>query len=252
MSFDVPADAYDRFMGRYSGPLADELLDVLGVHPGDSALDVGCGPGALTRRLVDLLGAERVAAVDPSSRFAEAARQRLPGVDVRLSSAEDLPFEDDRFDLVVAQLVVPFLSAPDTGVQEMARVARPGGVVATTAWNLAEGTSPLSPFWAAANDIDPGADDELTLTGSADGELVRLLRSAGLDDVRQLRLTVTVTHATFDEWWEPYTLGVGPAGDYAARLDDEQRNRLERRARERLGDGPFSVSGTAWCAVGRA
>ncbi|MFC7495019.1 MULTISPECIES: class I SAM-dependent methyltransferase [unclassified Nocardioides] len=253
MAFEVAADAYDRYMGRYSAPLSVELLHALGPHPGERALDVGCGPGVLTAQLVDLLGAEQVAALDPSPPFVEATRVRLPGVDVRLASAEELPFDDDRFDLVLAQLVVPFLRAPDRGVHEMARVARPGAVVAATAWNNAEaGGSPLSPFWAAAHDVDPGAHDESTLVGVGDGELVRILRSAGLDDVRQLRLTVSVAHPTFEDWWEPYTFGVGPAGDYVAGLDDEQRGRLERRARERLGDGPFHVSGSAWCAVGRA
>ncbi|MDF1602532.1 methyltransferase domain-containing protein [Nocardioides sp. YIM 152315] len=253
MAFDVAADAYDRFMGRYSAPLADQLLDALGVQPGERALDVGCGPGALTARLVDLLGADLVAAVDPSPPFVDAVRARLPGVDARSASAEELPFDDDVFDLVLAQLVVPFLRAPDTGLHEMARVTRPGGVVAATAWNHAEqGSSPLSPFWAAVNDVDQGAYDESSLVGVGDGELVRILRSAGLDDVRQLRLTVTVTHPTFEEWWEPYTLGVGPAGDHVTGLSAEQRSRLERRARERLGDGPFDVTGTAWCAVGRA
>lgn len=253
MAFDVAAEAYDRFMGRYSTPLSVELLDVLGAHPEERALDVGCGPGALTRLLAERLGADHVAAVDPSPPFVEATRDRLPGVDVRLASAEDLPFDDDRFDLVLAQLVVPFLRAPDSAVHEMVRVARPGGVVAATAWNHAErGDSGLSPFWAAVEDLDPGAYDESSLVGVGDGDLVRMLQGAGLDDVRQLRLRVTVTHPTFEEWWEPYTFGVGPAGDHVARLDDAQRSRLERRARERMGDGPFEVSGTAWCAVGRA
>jgi SAM-dependent methyltransferase len=253
MAFDVAAEAYDRFMGRYSSPLATELLATVALTPGERVLDVGCGPGVLTQRLVDILGADRVAAVDPSPPFVEAVRQRLPGVEVAQSVAEDLPFEDDAFDHAVAQLVVPFMSDPVAGLREMRRVTRPGGTVAATAWNnAAGGTGPLSPFWRAVEAVDPGAYDEAGLTGQRDGDLVALLREAGFDDVRQLILTIRVTHASFSEWWEPYTGGVGPAGDHVARLDDAAQERLRVRAREQLGDGPITITGSAWCAIGRA
>lgn len=253
MAFDVAADAYDRFMGRYSTPLAQELLAALSLAPGGRLLDVGCGPGVLTRQLVDLVGPDRVAAVDPSPPFVAAARERLPGVEVREGTAEDLPFGDDVFDAALAQLVVPFMAFPVAGIREMRRVTRPGGVVAATAWNhAADGTGPLSPFWRAVTAEDPGAYDESSLTGQHEGDLVALLQAAGLDDVRQLTLTVRVTHPTFEEWWEPYTWGVGPAGDHVAGLDDASRERLRDRARDQLGDGPVSIVGNAWCAVGRA
>src|SRR3954452_19818755 len=155
MAFDGAAEAYDRFMGRYSSPLATELLAGSALTPGERVLDVGCGPGVLTQRLVAVLGADRVAAVDPSLPFVEAVRQRLPGVEVAQSVAEDLPFEDDTFDHALAQLVVPFMSDPVAGLREMRRVTRPGGTVAATAWNnAADGTGPLSPFWRAVEAVD--------------------------------------------------------------------------------------------------
>jgi SAM-dependent methyltransferase len=253
MAFDVAAERYDAFMGRYSDPLAVELLRAVQPEPGDRVLDVGCGPGVLTRHLVELLGADRVAAVDPSPPFVAAARERLPGVDVEQSSAEDLPFEDDAFDLALAQLVVPFMTDPVAGLTEMRRVTRSGGVVAATSWNHAdEGASPLSFFWEVVNEVDPGAYDESTLVGTRAGDLGARFRAAGLRDVRELTFTIHVEHGSFDEWWEPYTWGVGPAGDYVTRLDDEARGGLRDRARERLGPGPISVTGAAWCAVGRA
>src|SRR5262245_37947143 len=135
MAFDVAADAYDRFMGRYSAPLAVELLHVIGAEPGQRALDVGCGPGVLTRQLTELLGDSAVAAVDPSPPFVAAVRAELPGVDVRPGGAEELPFDDDGFDLALAQLVVPFMRDPEAGLREMRRVTKPGGVVAAAAWN---------------------------------------------------------------------------------------------------------------------
>ena len=253
MAFDVAADSYDRFMGRYSTPLGVELLEAVGAQRGDRALDVGCGPGVLTRRLVDLLGADHVAAVDPSPPFIAAARDRLPDVDVRQAPAEAIPFDGDTFDLAVAQLVVPFMSDAVAGLREMARVTRAGGVVAATAWDhAADGQGPLSPFWRAVAVLDPAAYDESDLVGQRAGDLVSRFEAAGLDQVRELRLTVRVTHPTFDDWWEPYTLGVGPAGDAVARMDEEARQRLHDHARDLLGDGPFEVVGGAWCAIGRA
>ena len=127
MSFNVAADAYDRFMGRYSTRLAPLTADFGGVEQGQRALDVGCGPGALTGELVARLGAEAVAAVDPSEQFVIAARERHPGVDVRQAAAEELPFPDAEFDVALAQLVVHFMADPIGSLREMARVTRPGG-----------------------------------------------------------------------------------------------------------------------------
>src|SRR5689334_2206478 len=139
MSFLVPAQAYGRFMGRYSEPLADQFVEVAGIRPGQRALDVGCGPGALTARLVAVLGPERVSAVDPSLPFVEAARERFPGTEVTVGSAESLEFADDSFDAAMASLVVHFMTDPAAGLAEMARVTRPGGVVAATVWNHGAG-----------------------------------------------------------------------------------------------------------------
>ena len=146
MAFDVAADAYGRFMGRYSEPLADQLAERAGVRRGMRVLDVGCGPGVLTSRLVDRLGADHVAAIDPSPSFVAAARERCPGVDVRQGAAEALPFATGAFDVALANLVVHFMSDPIGGLREMARV---GGAVGATVWNHASATGPLSTFWRA-------------------------------------------------------------------------------------------------------
>ncbi|MGN6175522.1 MAG: class I SAM-dependent methyltransferase, partial [Streptosporangiaceae bacterium] len=118
MSFNVSAGAYSRFMGRYSEPLAVQFADLAGVRRGQRALDVGCGPGALTAVLASRAGADAVSAVEPSASFAAAARERLPGVDIRQSAAEELPFGDDAFDVALAQLVVHFMTDPVTGLRE--------------------------------------------------------------------------------------------------------------------------------------
>lgn len=250
MSFAVSADAYDRFMGRYSGPLAPHLADLAGVQAGQRVLDVGCGPGALTTELVGRLGPDAVSAVDPSESFVSACRERHPGVDVQTASAEHLPFTDGVFDAAVAQLVVHFMADPVAGLREMTRVTRPGGVVAACVWDHAGGGGPLSLFWEAARELAPGVQDESRLAGARQGHLVELMRAAGLREIEEAVLSVTVEHPTFDEWWEPFTLGVGPAGAHATGLDAEARDSLRDRCRALLPDEPFTLTARAWATRG--
>ena len=250
MSFVVAADSYDRFMGRYSVPLAPQLADLAGIGAGQRVLDVGCGPGALTSVLVDRLGADNVAAVDPSEPFVAAAKERHPGVDVRLATAEQLPYGDDEFDAALAQLVVHFMSDPVAGIREMARVTRSGGVVAASVWDMAGGRAPISLFWEAARDVNRDVTDESRLPGAGEGRLTELFGAAGLRDIEEAEHSVNVKHPTFEEWWEPFTLGVGPAGAHYASLDSQQQNALRERCRARLSETPFVMSAKAWAARG--
>ncbi len=252
MSFAVPGDAYDRFMGRWSEPLADQFVALVSARPGQRALDVGCGPGALTAVLSDRLGPDNVAAVDPSVSFVEAARARLPGVDVQLAGAESLPFADDTFDLVLAQLVVHFMKNPVAAITELARVTRPGGVVAACVWDHAGHKGPLTQFWAAVQSLDPDAPDESELPGAHEGHLVELFTAAGLADVTGTTLTVRIGFRDFADWWEPFTFKVGPAGAYVDHLDAAGRERLRERCAELLPSGPFELDAAAWTATGRA
>lgn len=258
----MSADAYLRFMGRYSGPLAVPFADQAGVGNGGSggpgsaggsggrrALDVGCGPGVLTAELVRRLGAGAVCAAEPSPSFAAAARERLPGVDVRSAAAESLPFPDDSFDTVLAQLVVHFMADPVAGLREMARVARPGGTVAACVWDHGGGRGPLSSFWAAARDLDPAVRGDTGQAGVRQGHLAELFAEAGLDRVRSGVLEVSVRHGSFEDWWEPFTLGVGPVGDYIAKLSPEQRVALREHCRAQFPAGPFEVGACAWVAT---
>jgi SAM-dependent methyltransferase len=250
VTFDVAADAYDRFMGRYSVLLSPQLADLAGVRAGQRVIDVGCGPGALTTELVARLGPSAVAAVDPSEPFVAAARARNPGVDVRAAPAEQLPFPDRRFDAALAQLVVHFMSDPVAGLAEMARVTRQGGVVAACVWDYGGGHSPLRVFWQAARALDSGVDDESGLPGTREGHLAELFEAAGLREVQDASLSSSLGHQSFEEWWEPFTLGVGPAGAYVARLDGERRTELRERCRSLLPAAPFMVTARAWAARG--
>jgi len=248
VSFVVSPDAYARFMGRYAKPLAQVFEAFAGVRAGDKVLDVGCGPGALTAHLLSV-GAE-VTAIDPSPPFVDAVRERFPDVDVRLGIAEELPYNTAAFDAALAQLVVHFMTDPVGAIREMMRVTRPGGVVAACVWDGPTGA--LAPFWDSVHVIDPEAVDESLLSGARKGHLTELFKAAALSNVDEVPISVDVVHPTFEEWWEPYTYGIGPAGEHVQRLDDEGRARLESVARKRLGSGPFTVTATAWAARGTA
>lgn len=252
MSFDVAADVYDRFMGRYSLLLSPQLADLAGVREGQRVLDVGCGPGALTAELVTRLGPAAVTAVDPSEPFVVAARARNPGVDVRRATAEQLPFPDRSFDAALAQLVVHFMSDPVAGLAEMARVTRQGGVVAACVWDHAGGQGPLSVFWQAARSLDPEVDDESQLAGAREGHLAELFEAAGLHEVAETALALSREHPSFDEWWEPFTRSVGPAGTYLAGLDADHQAELREACRGLLPIAPFVLTARAWAARGLA
>jgi SAM-dependent methyltransferase len=252
VSFDVAPEAYDRFMGRYSRLRSPQLADLAGVRYGQRVLDVGCGPGALTAELVTRLGPAAVAAVDPSEPFVAAARARNPGVNVLQAPAEQLPFPDQAFDAALAQLVVHFMSDPVAGVTEMARVTRRDGVVAACVWDHGGGQGPLSLFWQAARELDPEVDDESQGAGAREGHLAELFEAAGLHGIEQTALSASLEHPSFEEWWDPFTRGVGPAGSYVASLDEQRQAKLRENCRILLPIAPFVLTARAWATRGFA
>ena len=250
--FGGAAEVYDRYVGRYSPSLAAAMCASAGVSPGQRALDVGCGSGALVERLAELLGPENVAALEPSESFAAAARARVPGARVALGSAEELPFADGEFDVTIAQLVVNFLADPERGLREMARVTRKGGTVAGCVWDYGEGMTMLRAFWDSAKTVRPDAPDEATMRFATPDELGGLWESA-LDEVEVSPVVVEASYADFDDLWAPLPTGVGPAGAFTASLDEDGRAALREEYARRLGspEGPFTLPARAWCAVGR-
>jgi ubiquinone/menaquinone biosynthesis C-methylase UbiE len=256
-SFEKPAEAYDRFVGRYGRGLAKGLVEQLELERGWRALDVGCGPGPLTAVLAETLGADHVAAVDPSEPFARACAQRVPGADVRVASAEELPFPDGSFDMTVSQLVVNFLLDTLAGVRQMRRVTRAGGEIAASVWDYAGEMTMLRAFWDAAAEVNPAAaslDEGRRMRYSQPDALEELWSSAGLLDVSTGDIVVTARYADFDDLWSPFTLGVGPAGAHCASLSEPERERLRDAHRRRLGSpkGEFELSARAWFVRGRA
>lgn len=253
MTFALPRDSYDRYMGRYSERLAPALLDFAEVGPGMRALDVGCGPGALTAVLAERLGPSSVAAADPSEPLLSACRDRVPGADARVASAAGLPWPDDSFHAVLSQLVLNFLPDADAALTEMLRVTRPGGLVAACTWDYAGGMTMLRMFWDAAQATDPTAPDEGRMAYCSEGELIDLWTRTGLTGIETGELVVTAGYADFADFWIPFTLGVGPAGSYCVGLDPERRAALRDACFVALGSpaGTFTLAARAVAVRGR-
>lgn len=250
--FNAPAAGYDQLMGRYAATLAPALCDFAGVGAGMRLLDVGCGPGGLTSELVARSTAEAVAAIDPSPPFVEACRARNPGVDVRMGFAEELPFADDAFDAALSSLVIPFMHDAEAGIREMARVTMPGGTVAICFWDLDRMPS-LQLFDQAVRSLDSSYANDTKMHGATDGDLMVLLRSAGLAQLEGGSLPARSSYENFNEWWTPFTFGIGPAGAYCQSLDADHQEDLRLACRALFADPnePFTLEAHAWCARGR-
>jgi SAM-dependent methyltransferase len=251
-SFFQASGAYERFMGSYSRALAPEFAGVAGVAEGERVLDVGCGTGALTVVLTEIVGPELVAAVDPSQPFVDECRDAVPGADVRTGPAEALPFEDATFDCSLAQLVFHFVADQTAAVGEMVRVTRPGGRVAACVWDFTGGMTLLCSYWDAAREVDPEAPDEVGRFGGRPGQLASLWRDAGLHDLRDGSLSVSSEYQDFDELWSSFLGGVGRAGAHLASLDKDRRAVVREALRRRVGspNGRFSLDARAWYVIG--
>lgn len=253
--FTDAADAYDHHMGRYGAQLAGGLIDIADVRPGQRVLDVGCGPGPLTRALADRTGAASVAAVDPSPAFVEACRTRIPGADARVGVAEQLPFPSATFDTTLAQLVVQLMDDRDAGVTEMIRVTRPGGTVAACVWDST--TMPvLRAFWDAARAVAPefaGALDDGRRVGyGRPDELGQLWSAHGLVGVLTGDLSVGAAYASFDDLFAPFAAGAGQSGACYTALDHAGQRRLRDETHRLLGrpEEPFTLTARAWWVRG--
>lgn len=249
--------AYERFMGRWSAALAERFVDWLEPVADARWVDVGSGTGAVTGAVLAAAAPTAVVAVDPSPAFTAHAAARFDDdrVGVRGGTAEELPVDSRAADYVVAGLVLNFVADPERALREMARVARPGGTVACTVWDYAEGMQMLRVFWDAATALDPSAAelDEARFAVSRPGALAELLRAAGLRDVQDGELVVTTVFAGVDDFWQPFLGGQGAVAGYVAGLDEGARDALAAEVRRRLpvaADGRVHLTARAWAARG--
>jgi SAM-dependent methyltransferase len=249
----MAAETYDLHVGRYGAALARAHVRRLGVSRPDDVLEVGCGPGALTVALAATLGEKHVCAVDPSETFVEACRERVPGADIRVGTAEHLPDFGRTFAAATSQLALGFMTDADAGVQSMCGAVRPRGLVASVAWDYRSGMRMLRTFWDAALELDRRAPDEgRTMAHCTPAGLRALWRRAGLDNVHTAEIVVEAHYADFDDFWAPFPLGVGPSGAYCASLEPDHREALRTLCFERLGapNGPFVLDARAWYVSG--
>lgn len=250
--FNVP-DAYDKFMGRYSRPLAHEFIRTVPLKAGDRVLDLGCGPGALTAPLVDLLGADAVTGVDPSPPFIDAYLQRFPGVTGKVGSAEDIPFEDHAFDAVMSQLVIHFIQDVDSAGREMVRVTKPGGWIAACTWVIDQ-MEFIHLFTEVA--IDVTGEEPPSPPARRFGEedaIAGYFSSLGLEEISNTTLEVSSTYDRFDDLWGTYLLGIGPFAQWTQGQPDAVKADLQRVMLERLGNpvGSITLNAVARSAVGQ-
>lgn len=250
------ARAYERFMGRWSVQLAPRFLDEVRMPEPRRVLDLGCGTGNLTRVVAERWPRCEVVGVDPSLPFIEAARERAavfgPRVRFELGEADDLSLEDGSVDAALALLVLAFVPDADRAVAQMRRVTRPGGVLAAAVWDYGERMQMLRTLWDAAARLDPSVvgQDEATTPLGRPGGLIDLWHRAGLDDVDGSRVGVSTGFEDFDDYWEPFLQGQGPAGVYVAGLSDAARAALRDEVAATVGPGPFDLSATAWWVRG--
>lgn len=252
------ADAYERYMGRWSRLLAPAMVEFSEIRDGDVVLDVGSGTGALSLAVLDANRTGRVTGIDLSQDYVTHASKQSTDERVRfeVGDAQQLHFPDATFDRTLSLLVVNFIPDPARAVREMARVTRPGGLVAAAVWDYAEGMQMLRVFWDEAIAFDPAIEpqDEGHMPLCKSGELTALWKQQGLENVKEAPLTVVLHFASFDDYWAPFLLGQGPAGAYVARLPKDRQQALEQRLRKRLlGDGPdhpIDMQARVWAVKG--
>lgn len=244
-TFSGSSDAYERFMGRYSRPLARSFAEFAGIREGMRVLDIGAGTGALTDELIARAGAGNVAALEPSPDYSTALRERLPEVDVRQARAEELPWEDESFDAALAQLVTVFLEDAPAAVREQRRAVRDGGVVAACMWEI-DGLDMFRALGEVRRGLDPNPR-AIEERYRSEESLCELYESAGLRDVETTVLDVQTEHGSVDELWNAAIHVGGPGGPMVNAVPPDVLAQGRALFGELLGDpaGPFTLRGRA-------
>jgi SAM-dependent methyltransferase len=249
---------YDRYVGRWSGPVARDFLGWLDLPPALRWLDVGCGTGALTAAIAATCRPAALFGVDPSAGFLATARERLRDVATfQVGSATSLPLPEASVDVVVSGLVLNFVPDPQAGIAEMKRAARPGGTLAAYVWDYGGRMQMMRYFWDAATGLDPdahGLDEARRFPICEPAALEKAFRDAGLTAVDGASIEVATRFSDFDDYWKPVLGGQGPAPTYVAALTEAARTRLRDRLRERLpvqADGSIALVARAWGVRGR-
>lgn len=244
---------YEQYVGRWSRRVAPLFLSWLRIPGGRRWLDVGCGTGALCAAIVDRCSPSSVAGVEPSEGFLKTARENLAGRAVlHHGSATAIPLGDASVDVVVSGLVLNFVPDQRAALAEMARVTASGGTIAAYVWDYAGKMELMRYFWDAAVELKPDAarmDEGIRFPSCRAQALVALFAGAGLKGTEVTAIDVPTPFASFDDYWQPFLGGQGPAPAYAMSLEEAARVRLRDRIRARLpaqADGSISLTARAW------
>jgi SAM-dependent methyltransferase len=244
---------YERYVGRWSRQVAPQFLSWLSVPAGRRWLDVGCGTGALCASIVDRCAPSSVTGVEPSEGFLKTAQDNLAGRALLLpGSATAIPLGDASVDVVVSGLVLNFVSDQPAALAEMVRVTSSAGTIAAYVWDYAGKMELMRHFWDVAVEADSSAaklDEGVRFPLCRPQALEALFAGAGLQDVEVQSIDIATPFANFDDYWQPFLGGQGPAPAYAMSLGESARARLRDRLHERMptaADGSISLTARAW------
>ncbi len=252
-------NAYEAYVGRWSRRIGRSFLAWLSPAAGATWLDLGCGTGALTAQILETCSPESVLGVDPSEQFLAAAEKDLPDSRVvfRSGDGEQVPAADASFDIVVSGFALNFVPDAEKAMAEQLRVLRPSGTLAAYVWDYAGHAQFIRLFWDTAAALDPTARDlheGVRFPLCRPDALRALFLSAGLQEVEIEPIDIPMPFASFDEYWRPFTSGVGPAPGYLVSLDPAARQALRNRLQHSIPtdpDGRILLSARAWAVRGR-
>jgi SAM-dependent methyltransferase len=251
-------DAYERYMGRWSRKIAAEFLAWLDPDPNLTWLDAGCGTGALTATVLAAANPMSVTGIDPSVPFIDTARSHIPDPRARfeVADARSIPLDDASTDIAVSGLCLNFVPEPGQALAELARVTRPGGTIAAYVWDYAGGMQMLRCFWDSAITLDPAAamlDEGPRFPLCAPEPLLATFAAAGLRDVETAPIDIETRFTDFDDYWQPFEGGAGPAPTYVQQLTQPRREALASALRRTLPtapDGSIGLIARAWAVRG--
>lgn len=251
-------DPYEYFMGRWSSLMAPEFLKWLAISSDKSWLDVGCGTGALSEAIERNCNPKHLTCVDPSTGFIEKVKNRFSRHgEARVGSAENLPFEDERFELVVSGLALNFFQNLEQALSELIRVSKPNGVIAAYVWDYSGRMDFLRYFWDAAYKIDSKSkalDEGLRFPICNSENLINAFEKANLTEVESANLDIDTIFKDFDDYWNPFLGAQGPAPSYLSSLNSEHQKELKNLVKERLQiepDGSIKLLGRALAIRGK-
>jgi len=253
------AEAYEKFMGRWSRLLAPGFVDFSHVPERGRMLDVGTGTGTLAFTIAERNVHAHVVGIDPSQEYIAYAAGRNPyggRAGFEVGDAQRLRFPDAGFHGALSLLVFNFIPDPKKALYELRRVVKPLGIISAAVWDYGGGMRMLRTFWDAAIELDPQAErlDEKHMPLCRAGELPALWRECGMEDIREQPIDIEMRFTSFADFWDPFLLGQGPAGSYARGLTGERLHALRNELKSRMpfsGENePFVLTARAWAVRG--